>query len=192
MKKTITLFSLALMFALMVTSAAAATPTVSEVRATQIGGFVPGTLAAHTNDGEIFFYSGEMSGTITLDILSTPVSPDYSLAYSGTVQATINKKTDEGIQHYTAVWSLKQGSEVLGTFEGVAKGKSTTYLYISGTGTPHPFYSTNIMHCVLQGSGEFDGQTLHLDGIRPTYNPEVYPPVGPANPVTWEGTLMTR
>jgi hypothetical protein len=92
--------------------------------------------------------------------------------------------------HIKTSWTYSSVGQVQGTFEGEINAKTTTYLYIPGTGIPHPFYSTNIYHAVLHGTGIFAGQTLKLDGIRPTLDPAVYPPKTPSNPTSWEGLLL--
>ena len=191
MKRAMILFSSVLFVVLVVAPVMAIKPLVEEVTATQVGEFKPGTLTYTLNDGGVFFFAGELSGTVNLDITSTTVNPDYILDVSGAISGIINTKTDDGVIHIAMVWTHKNSvDEVDGAFEGVVEAKTTTYLYVAGI--PHPYYSTNIYHTVLQGSGIFSGQTLRIDGIRPTYDPNVFPPQGPPNLLTWDGTLLTR
>jgi hypothetical protein len=138
------------------------------------------------NDGGVFFYDVVATGTFTLN---TPTAV-LTFASNSIINGTINTKTNDGEIHLNVRMTYPAVGEIQGTFEGEVKAKSTTYLYMPTTGYPHPFYSTNIYHTVLQGSGIFDGQTLKLDGIRPTLNPAVYPPVTPSNPISWEGFLL--
>lgn len=132
------------------------------------------------NDGGVFFYDAVGAGVV---VLHTP-TVDYTFASSSVLNGTINTKTDGGVMHFKMLWEYKVNDAVVGGFEGEEIGKSTTTKY-SATGIPLPMYSTNIYHVVLHGFGEFDGQMLKLDGIRPTQT------VGmTTKPVEWEGFLL--
>ncbi len=185
MKAKILMVALLLTIAYMIVAPVMAQPpTVVQVTGTQSGGGVFSGIVL--NDGGVFFYDAVGTGTANLH---TPTA-DYTFTTSSILNGTINTKTDDGVMHYKMTWTYKVGSEVKGTFEGEINAKTTTYLY-APSGNPRPQFSTNVLHCVLQGSGDFDGQTLKLDGIRPSL-PITAPVTSPANPVTWEGTLMTR
>ena len=138
------------------------------------------------NEGGVFFFDTAATGTVTFN---TP-SKVWTFASSSIQSGIINTKTDDGELHIKMTWTYPAVGTVQGTFEGEAKGKTTTYAYVPTTGIPHPFYSTNIYHTVLQGSGIFDGQTLKLDGIRPSLDPAVYPPITGPKPTSWEGFLL--
>jgi len=157
--------------------------------ATEVTAFQPPFTTSYTklilNDGGIFHYAGTGIGTVDLKIGTTT----YTLKLTEEFSTAINTKTDQGESNRKILWEYFLNGQVIGTFEGQGKGTTTTTLYNPVSGFPRGAFSTNIYHAVLQGSGFFDGQTLKLDGIRPTANP-TGPVTAPANPTTWTGILL--
>jgi hypothetical protein len=141
----------------------------------------------HLNKGGIFFYTGVGTGTVDLTI----DSETYTMKVTEQFDTTINTKTDQGESNRRILWEYVVDEKVIGAFEGEAKGVTHTTLYNTANGFPRGAFSTNVYHTVLQGSGNFAGQTLKLDGIRPTANPSG-PVTAPANPTTWEGIVLTH
>lgn len=187
-KAAVAILALGLLVALMMVATVRAIPeTAIPVTATQTG---TGTVFSGIvlNDGDIFFYDAVETGIVKLYITST-ITPDYTFEARGILNGTINTKTDNGVFHRKMTWTYKVAGEVLGTFEGEVKADTTTYKYI--TGIPVSKFSTNVLHTVLQGSGIFEGQTLKLDGLRPTIDPSLpWNTPTPANPTTWTGILL--
>jgi hypothetical protein len=166
--------------------------TAIPVTATQTAPIIGSTLSGIVlTKGGIFHYDGvSTSGVVMLYITST-LTPDYTFTAYTEFNGTINTKTNEGVISQKMVWKYINDGQVIGTFEGEAKVTTTTYLYNPATGYPRPQFSTNIYHTILQGTGMFKGQTLKLDGIRLALDVSM-PVTTPANPVSWEGVLLTH
>ncbi len=141
----------------------------------------------HLNKGGIFFYAGVGTGTVDVTI----GSETYTMRVTEQFDTKINVKTDQGESNRRILWEYVVDNEVMGAFEGEAKGVTQTTLYNPANGFPRGAFSTNIYHTVLQGSGIFAGQTMKLDGIRPTADPSG-PVTAVANPTTWDGVLFTH
>jgi hypothetical protein len=109
------------------------------------------------------------AGTIKLWFGSTASgTPAYVGTTSSIIEMLVNLKTGEGPIKYEMTWTFTGG-----TFEGNINGKIIA-----------PTPTANIMtdlHGVLQGTGVFEGQTIQLEGSRPT-----------GQPFTWTGTILTR
>ncbi len=137
------------------------------------------------NNGGIFFYAGVGTGTVYLTI----GSDIYTMMVTEQFDTTINTKTDQGESNRRILWEYVVDGKVAGAFEGEGKGVTQTTLYNPTNGFPRGAFSTNVYHAVLQGGGFFVGQTLKLEGIRPTVDPSKSVTT-PPNPTTWEGVLL--
>ncbi len=188
MKLKILIISLALLFgSIIITSVSAVPETAIPVTGIQPAYTKTVYYRLLLNNGSIFFYSGVGTGTVTLNL----GSDTYLMKLTEQFNTTINTKTDQGESNRRILWQYIVDGEVVGAFEGESKGVTLTSLYNPVSGFPRGAFSTNIYHTVLHGSGIFDGQTLKLDGIRPTVDPSM-PVTTPANPTTWEGILLVH
>ncbi len=189
MKRSMICFFSVLSLVLMVAPVMAIPETAISVTAYQpnFTGIAFDLSIIHLNKGGIFFYAGVGTGTVDLTI----GSDTYTMMVTEEFDTTINTKTDQGESNRRILWEYVVDNEVVGAFEGEAKGVTDTTLYNPAYGFPRAAFSTNVYHTVLQGSGNFAGQTLKLDGIRPTANPSG-PITAPANPTTWEGIVLTH
>lgn len=155
---------------------AAVAPVMAEpakkvpVTGTSTAVWYPGPDAEYwITDGGILQFRGlKTAGMTTINI---PGSPSLVLKTSGDLFGMVNFKTGDGVMHCKSVWKYPAVGTVVGTFEGEFTADTT--------GGYPATYST--MHCVLQGTGIFEGQTLMLSG-------EMTPPA----PGLMEGFLLTR
>jgi hypothetical protein len=189
MKRSMICFFSVLSLVLMVAPVMAVPDTAIPVTAYQpnFTGVALDLSIIHLNKGGIFFYTGVGTGTVDLTI----GSETYTMKVTEQFDTTINTKTDQGESNRRILWEYMVDGKVIGAFEGEAKGVTHTTLYNPANGFPRGAFSTNVYHTVLQGSGNFGGQTLKLDGIRPTANPSGSV-TAPANPTTWEGIVLTH
>jgi hypothetical protein len=137
------------------------------VTATQMGGGSSGGESRLVDDGILQFRGAEGAGVVTLYIPGQP-------PLTGTSSSEINGKITftqeppdpdaEGVIHLKMKWTF----EGKGTFEGQMQRK--------GIGVPVISYME--AHMVLQGTGDFKGQTLILSHAGPP-------------PMHWEGFLIT-
>jgi len=189
MKRSMICFFSVLSLVLMVAPVMAVPNTVIPITAYQpnFTGITLDLSNIYLNKGGIFFYAGVGTGTVDLTI----GSETYTMKVTEQFDTTINTKTDQGESNRKILWEYIVDDEVMGAFEGEAKGVTHTTLYNPANGFPRGAFSINVYHTVLQGKGNFVGQTLKLEGIRPTANPSG-PVTAPAHPTTWEGIVLTH
>jgi hypothetical protein len=140
------------------------------VTATQMGGGGSGGESWTVDHGIFQFRGLEGAGTVTLYIPG-------KVPLTGTSSSEINGKTTftqeppdpdaEALIHLKMKWTFT-GEGTTGTFEGQMQRK--------GIGVPVITYME--AHMVLQGTGDFKGQTLMLSHAGPP-------------PLHWEGFLIT-
>jgi hypothetical protein len=185
MKKTILLIPLVVLLALtLATSTVTASAAKVSFIATQRG--APLTFSPETgiNKGEILHIYAVTGGAVNLGNDGVMV-----FTSSSNLTAIINTKTGEGVIHFEMIWTAKFGG---GTFEGQVNGKIIDYTYAptgylpDGTAFPAKFGWAGSVHTVFQGSGEFEGQTLMLDGTRERLTPASF------TGLMWEGYLLTH
>jgi hypothetical protein len=140
------------------------------VTATQMGGSSEGE--SWLVDHGIYQFRGAIgAGMVTLNI---PGQPPLIGTSSSVVNGKITFEHPEpgpwleavGIMHLKMVWTFT-GEGTTGTFEGQMNRK--------GIGMPMTYIEA---HMVLQGTGDFEGQTLMLSYAGPP-------------PLNWEGFLLT-
>jgi hypothetical protein len=139
------------------------------VTATQMGGGSSGGEGWLVDDGIFQFRGAEGAGVVTLYIPGQdPLSGTSSSEINGKITFTHEVPPPDldalGIMHLKMVWTF----EGKGTFEGQMQRK--------GIGVPVITYME--AHMVLQGTGDFEGQTLILSHAGPP-------------PLQWEGFLIT-
>jgi hypothetical protein len=95
--------------------------------------------------------------------------PDYLFYATAEISGMANDKADVSVSHWKAmmVYPIPYLGAEQGRFEGIMTVKSDGVL--------------TTMHCVYQGSGIFDGQTLQVSGTKLSGQPGVI-----------EGFLLTR
>ncbi len=127
-------------------------------------GGLPPSRSWEADDG-IHQVRGAMSWGINFywfDRTSIPfnftVPPTYMFNSTSEISSMINEKTLSSVSHWKAVmrYPVSLLSPELGRFEGVMQVR--TEVLESGTFTT--------MHCVYQGSGIFEGQTLVVSGTK--------------------------
>jgi hypothetical protein len=140
------------------------------VTATQMGGSSSGGEGWMVDDGIFQFRGAEGAGVVTLNIPGQdPLSGTSSSVINGKITFTQEAPDPEalGIIHLKMVWTFT-GEGKTGTFEGQMQRKAI--------GVPLTYVEA---HMVLQGTGDFEGQTLMLSAE------------GPGMPVNWVGFLLT-
>lgn len=111
-------------------------------------------------------------GVGTIKIWTTnipPVAPNYQGTTSSIIDVNINLKTGEGDIKFEMTWTLPGG-----TFEGNILGKMVAPPFTSGA-----MNYAYTLHGVLQGTGDFEGQTATFDGTKPV-----------GQPFTWTGIII--
>lgn len=98
-------------------------------------------------------------------------SESYSIVSTQYISHTIDKKSDSGVIHYeNVIWTLYDGTVVVGTFEGKINGKVTNQEYMVAppflAGFPRAMTADYELHAVLKGTGIFEGKTLQLTGVK--------------------------
>ena len=146
------------------------------VTATQMGSGGSGAKSWLVDHGILQYRGMEGAGVVTLNI---PGRDSLSGTSSSVINGKITFSTDEppppgtpdpeafGIIHLKMKWTFT-GEGTTGTFEGQMQRKTT--------GVPLTHLEA---HMVLQGTGDFEGQTLRLSAE------------GPAPPMNWEGFLLS-
>jgi hypothetical protein len=140
------------------------------VTATQMGGGASGGESWMADDGILQFRGATGAGMVTLNIPGqTPLVGASSSEISGKITFTQEPPDPEaeGLIHLKMKWTFT-GEGTTGTFEGQMQRK--------GIGVPVISYLE--AHMVLQGTGDFEGQTLILSYAGPP-------------PLNWEGFLIT-
>jgi hypothetical protein len=114
-----------------------------------------------TNGGVTHFRDYQVTYDISLNI-----EGEGSLAgiSSNVWNGRVNTKTGKAVLQYNAIWSFPGGS-----FEGVIQSRLESYP------PPYEYYE---IHCVLKGTGVFEGQKLMLSYEGTTTDP------------VWEGFLL--
>jgi len=121
-----------------------------------------------TNGGILQARNGEH---IIYNIL-TIGNQQYDVYSSNVQDMTLNFKTGMGVIHYDAVWYIPEEGSDSG-FKGNVEAKISDFDYLSGT------FNRLTVHCVTQGFGDFEGQTVMLSYDGP-------PGVG----VVWTGYCL--
>ena len=140
------------------------------VTATQMGGGGSGGESRMVDHGIRQFRGMEGTGVVTLYIPGqAPLVGTSSSVINGKITFTQEPPDPdaEGLIHLKMVWTFT-GEGTTGTFEGQMQRK--------GIGVPIISYIE--AHMVLQGTGDFKGQTLRLSHAGPP-------------PLNWEGFLLT-
>jgi hypothetical protein len=181
-KKIIALIpALVLLMLFAVAPAMAATATKVPVHGGGIAGGTPHPFdKMWLTDGTITQLrgGGSQGGQLELYIYPSIEEPDYVLTVNEEYDAMVNWHTGEGVWRFTEIWEYVVDGQTAGTFKGEYIVK-TTGAFITPLG---PVTWTDLEgHAVLQGDGEFYGQTLMLDFER------TRPDLG-----TFEGFLLTR
>ena len=139
------------------------------VTATQMGVGSSGGESRLVDDGILQFRGAEGAGVVTLYIPGqTPLTGTSSSEINGKITFTQEPPDPEaeGLIHLKMKWTFT-GEGTTGTFEGQMQRK--------GIGVPVITYME--AHMVLQGTGDFKGQTLMLSHAGPP-------------PLHWEGFLI--
>jgi hypothetical protein len=162
--------AVALLFAAMLVAPVFAKRKVA-VTATQMGGGSSGGEGWLVDHGIWQFRGSEGAGVVTLNIPGhDPLSGTSSSEINGKITFSQEEMPDpdaEGLIHLKMKWTFT-GEGTTGTFEGQMQRK--------GIGVPVISYME--AHVVLQGTGDFNGQTLILSHAGPP-------------PLNWEGFLIT-
>jgi len=126
-----------------------------------------------TEDTNIFDTNGYIhhafnvptAGTAKLWINSAPpAAPTYTATTTSVNDINLNMKTGQGDSTAKVTYNLGTG-----TFEGVICGKISGPPFTMGL----QYYEINY-HGVLHGTGQFEGQTMMLDGVKALGQPLIY------------------
>ena len=74
-----------------------------------------------------------------------------------TSSVTLNTETGYFVGHYDSIWYVEEEGANSG-FKGIMMGR----IYDFDTTGAFPPFSRVMIHCTLQGFGDFEGQTLKL------------------------------
>jgi hypothetical protein len=110
------------------------------------------------------------AGKINSSLVVVWMNPNYQGTTSSIVRVNINLKTGEGDIVYEMTWTFLTGS-----FHGNIVGKISAAPF-----TQSAFVYAQDLHGVLRGDGEFEGQTIMLDGGK----------AAGIAPFIWEGTIV--
>ncbi|MCW4053324.1 MAG: hypothetical protein NWE84_00180 [Candidatus Bathyarchaeota archaeon] len=158
MNKKVLVIAVALLFAVTMV-----TPMVSTVLAkekvdavlinTSAGPFVPGRT--WTTNGGI---QQQKYNTRTYYAILTIGTDSYPVVMPSTISATLNTETGYFVGIYYGVYYIpEEGSE--SGFTGITIARMYNF---DPSGSTFPPFTRVVIHCTLQGFGDFEGQTLKL------------------------------
>ena len=166
--KRVTVIVLA--FALLVMTFAAVpvmakAPTVTPIKAVQVGAFVPPPGKMWVTGSDIIQVRDFLNvGTVSLYIPDSSAIPTYVFKLNNMASMTRNPSTEQPIiVRVNATWIYPMSGTTQGTFEGQIEWN---------------FNSPHVAHGLLHGTGIFEGQKLSF-----------WLDTAIMDPITWVGTL---